>query len=110
MSEMPNAVGLLRGLKIQKAEMVYDYLQLWFDNGVGLNIFNVFTVTGGCVADNLSQLVGCEVCSVDISYIAVRIVLATGAKSIRVGMSDCDYHGPEAMEYIGTGGERIVWQ
>jgi hypothetical protein len=105
---MLDTFNLLMGRRIQKAEMVHDYLQLWFDNGVVLNIFNAFTLIG-FVAYDLSQLVGCEVGSVVARDNAVEIVLM-GGKLIRVGMADSDYQGPEAMEYIGVDGECIVWQ
>jgi hypothetical protein len=105
---MQNVLGLLVGRKIQEAEKIHDYLQLWFDNGVLLNIFNVITVIG-CMADDFSQFVGCEVSSINESDVAVEIVFLDG-KLLRVGMSDGDYHGPEAMEYVGVGGEIVVWQ
>ena len=104
---MPNILGLLVGRKIQKAEMIHDYLQLWFDNGSLLNIFNVFIVMGFEIR-NLSEIVGCEVVTVDVGNAEIAIVFVD-EKSIRIGMSDSDYQGPEAMEYIGVGGERVVW-
>lgn len=105
---MPNMLGYLMGRRIVKAKKVHDYLQLWLDNGALLNIFNLFTVSGS-VTDDFSQLIGCEICSVVESNIAVEIVFLNG-KLLRVGMADSDFQGPEAMEYVGVGGEIIVWQ
>lgn len=105
---MSSILGLLVGQKIQKTEKLYDYLQLWFDKGVLLSIFNIFTMIG-CEPNTVSQLVGCEVTSINESDEVIEFVL-TGGKSLRIGMRSSDYQGPEAIELIGKDGERIVWQ
>lgn len=103
----PNMFHILVGQRVQKAEMIHDYLQLSFDKGWVLNIFNGFTVfdfDSGSVA----SLVGSLVKSIGASDEAVDIFFRDG-KSVRVGVADSDYRGPEAMELIGVTGERIVW-
>jgi hypothetical protein len=104
---MRNMLGLLVGRKIVRAEKVHDYLQLWFDNGALLNIFNLFTVSNG-LAEGYSLLIECEISSVGVSDEAVEFAFMDG-KCLHVGMADSDYQGPEAMEYVGVNGERIVW-
>lgn len=105
---MSDALEGLCGRKIQKIEYIHDYVQLIFDGGEILNIFNALTVQG-CPPEDLSQFLGSELCFVSVSKNSVSFVF-NGGKSVCVGMSDEDYRGPEAIEYLGANGERIVWQ
>lgn len=104
---MENLLDLLLGVKLSKAEVVHDYLQLRFENGVILNVFNAFRMREFSI-DDLSKISGCEICAVRIDETSVEFEFLGGG-SIWVGMSDDDYQGPEAMEYIGAAGDRVVW-
>jgi len=104
---MSSILGLLVGHKIQRVEKLYDYLQLWFDNGIMLNIFNIFTMIG-FESDAVSLLAGCEVCAINESDEGVEFVFL-GGMLLRVGLQNNDYQGPEAIEFIGKGGERVIW-
>lgn len=101
---MPDVLNHLLHRRIRQAERVHDYAQIYFDDGAILNIFNSFSVAGGEVAD----LNGSEVIDVHSDEAAISLLLSD-AKSIRVGMADADYRGPEALEYITVDGGRVIW-
>lgn len=101
---MPEVIEQLLHRRIKKAERIHDYAQIYFDDGAVLNIFNSLSVTGGEFAD----LTGSEVIGVNSGEVAINLLLSNG-RSVRVGMTDDDYQGPEAMEYITADGTRIVW-
>lgn len=104
---MQKMLDQLLGVKLSKAEVVHDYLQLRFENGVILNVFNAYSTREFSI-DDLSNIFGCDVCAIRIDETAVEFEFSGGG-AIRVGMSDNDYEGPEAMEYIGATGDRVVW-
>lgn len=92
---------------VEQVRHVHDYVQLRFDDGAILNVFNSATVSGGR-PDDLSSLVGVEVAEVSSTNTNVCLVMADG-NVLTVGMADADYRGPEAMEYIAADGGRVVW-
>lgn len=104
---MPNALDIMVGQKLHKVARVHDYIQLWFDSGAVLNIFNSFTLVG-CTDQDVTQLVGAEVMRIEASEAYVGIFFMN-EKSIRVAITDDDYRGPEAMEYISDDNKRIIW-
>ena len=60
------------------------------------------------MAGEYLPLPGSTVSSVLESDTAIEIVFSD-RKVLRVGMSNRDYSGPEAMEYVGADKQRIVW-
>lgn len=101
---MPESLDFLSNRFINKIEKVHDYVQIHFNDGSCLNIFNDFSVS----CDQFGDLIGCEVVEIIIDESAISFSLSSGV-AIRVGMVDADFHGPEAMEYIPITGPSVVW-
>ena len=95
---MANIFDPLVGSKISSVEMVHDYLQLYFENGEILNIYNKYTLSN-CDELKLLMLVGCKISNIVVNDIEVTISFTTG-ELINVSLLDADYSGPEAMQYI----------
>ena len=94
------------GERIEKIEAIHDYLQIWFSNGALLNVYNAFDLlgTGGLVSSlvqGVIQQIKTDDCSLMLSLVDGR--------ALRIGLLDADFRGPEAMEYIGVDGVRVVW-
>ena len=101
---MPESLDYLRNRFIHRIEKIHDYVQIYFDDGSVLNIFNDFSI--GC--SKFGDLIGCEVVEIVINESDIYFSLSKGI-TIRVGMVDADFYGPEAMEYIPTTGPSVVW-
>ena len=100
-----DALQILVGLIIKKAEIIKDYFQLIFPKGTILNIYNRYQYDGGSViALNGKKLL--SVIETDN-----KIVLDFGdSGKLTVGLLDVDYNGPEALELIQEGKPPVVWQ
>jgi len=97
----------IAGRVIKSASIVHDYVQLNFDDGSILNVFNQIrtpTINDGFVAWLANKRV-----LEDITNKDVIILRLSGGDSVEIGMSDADYRGPEALELIEADGKRIVW-
>lgn len=102
--------GMFSKLKcryIERAEKIHDYVQLRFDDRAILNVYNRFSIDDNPNGD-LSSLIGLMLTDTSSSDIAINLFLS-GEKTFRIGMLDADYSGPEAMEYIASDGQRIVF-
>jgi hypothetical protein len=100
-----NALQILVGLLIKKAEIIQDYFQLIFPEGTILNIYNKYQYDGGSVL----ALEGKKLISVVETN--NKIVLDFGDSGrLSVGLLDEDYNGPEAIELIRKGEPPIIWQ
>lgn len=104
---MSEAAKRLVGRRIESAERVHDYVQLRFDDGGILNIYNPVSITGGADAGLLS-LLRSYITAVRVDDEAIRWFLSNGT-SIQVSMRDADYRGPEAMQYVAVDGAIVVW-
>lgn len=104
---MKNVLFDLIGIKLKELEVIQDYLQLTFENGVVLNVYNE-TLWKNSSMNVSSAFKGVEVSAIKETTNAIEIELLDG-NSIQIGMSNKDYKGPEALEYIGADGERVVW-
>lgn len=91
--------------RILRVERVHDYMQIYFDDCSILNIFNTVRISGG----QLGELTNCEIMGSDSDAATASLLLSNGG-AIHIGISDADYSGPEAMEYIPASGLRIVWR
>lgn len=101
---MSEVIEQLLHQRINKIEEIHDYVQIHFANGAILNIFNTFSVSGGELVD----LIGSEISGVNTNEIEANLLLSKGG-AIHVGMTDADYVGPEAMEFIAANGARVIW-
>jgi hypothetical protein len=91
--------------RIERMEIIHDYVQLFFTDGAILNIFNPYSIIG--VRD--PKIVGYGITAVKQDQEAITLFLLPEG-SIKVSRLDSDYRGPEAMEYIGKDGRSVVWQ
>jgi len=94
-------------MRIKKAELIHDYLQLYFEDGIVMNVFNSFCVVGNKSTD-FSSISEIEISSVSLENERIDIELSDG-KIIQIGMQEKDYRGPEAIEFIEASGRRVVW-
>lgn len=96
----------LVGHRVTAADVIHDYVQLRFDNGDVLNVFNEFAV-GGVGTSGIHLLIGQRVAAVCAQPHEVRLEL--GELIFSVSLLDTAYRGPEAIEYIPSSGSRVVW-
>lgn len=102
---MSPLAGLI-GHCLTGVERVHDYVQLRFDNGDLLNVFNEFRIEGNRDAD-ITVIVGLvvNVASTGKDEVCLRL----GSKTFRISLLDSAYRGPEAIEYVPVSGNRVVW-
>lgn len=93
--------------KIGRVGRVHDYLQLHFDGGIIVNIFNRYCFVPEECGD-LSRLLGASVVEHRRSDEFELLKFSEGS-ALKIGLSDGDYIGPEAIEIIESDGTRIVW-
>lgn len=103
---MTSALAPLVGRYVTVADVVHDYIQLRFDNGDILNIFNEYGLEGIGGFD-VQALVGRRVASVSVQPQEVRVQL--DGVQLRVSLLDAAFRGPEAIEYIPASGCPVVW-
>lgn len=101
-----SALSALLGRCISVIDEVHDYLQLSFDNGDVLNVYNAYSFEAGS-GRGASSLVGRRVTLVAEDPKEVRLELDT--EWLCINLSDAAFRGPEAIEYIPKSGSRVVW-
>ena len=106
---MANISCKIIGKKVIRARQVHDYYQLLFDDGSVLNILNNFIVSGN-MEYNITQFIGSVVTSINNTGCPAIEIRFSDGKWIRIGISENDYNGPEAMEYIDNNGIFTVWR
>ena len=87
----------LVGLVVSDIALQNDTLGIAFENGSGLSVFNRFEIDGGDTA-MLGQIKGQRLVSIRDSAATIDFTFDCGM-TIRVGMTDSDFVGPEAMLY-----------
>ena len=97
----------LIGRKIESANFIHDYLQIRFEDGSVMNIFNAIELSGFFAGD-ISKSIGCNIINFEGDDRAITISLGAG-KTIKIGTLDEDYRGPEAIEYRGADGSIVIW-
>lgn len=101
-----SALSPLVGRRVVAAEVIHDYVQLRFDNGDVLNVFNEYGIEGA-VGSDVRALTGQCVAAVFTQPHEVR--LDFGDLRFSVSLLDVAYRGPEAIVYIPSSGSRVVW-
>jgi hypothetical protein len=91
------------GQRIVAIEPANDYVQIHLADTTILTVFN--PIRSG---PPLNQFVGCKIERVACRPDEVFFFLAGGG-GFAVSLAEEDYRGPEAMSYIGPGGDRAVW-
>lgn len=94
----------LVGQRVIATDVVHDYLQVRFENGDLLNVYNVYELQGKTGAAQIGALVGLRVDATTMRKDAVRI--ECGALTLRMDLADASFSGPEALEYRQPGG---IW-
>lgn len=97
-------LDVLNNKTITRVEVIHDYLQLYFADGSVLNIFNHFDLLGAW--PHRSE--GTSIVGTAQSAAEFALVLSNGA-TLRIGLDEEDFVGPEAMEYVDQGGTRVTW-
>jgi hypothetical protein len=101
---MSGNLQLLIDKHIDRIGITFDYLQLLFTDGTILNIFNTYSIVDAVDPD----LAGYEIAAVKHDMEIITLFLLP-AGTIKIGLHDSDYRGPEAMQYIREGGPCVVW-
>lgn len=102
---MAHALLSLVGRHVTAADVVHDYVQLKFDNGDVMNVFNEYGLEGA-EASGIHAIVGLCVAAVSVQSQELRIDF--GGLKLSVSLLDAAFRGPEAIEYIPTVGSRVV--
>jgi hypothetical protein len=97
----------LVGLFVTEIGRVHDYLRIGFEDGSWLNVFNRFEIAGDDIS-TLDRVKGQRLVSVDETPEAIEFEFGDGT-AIRVGMTNDDFLGPEAMVYADPDGKTLVW-
>jgi hypothetical protein len=100
----------LVGLRVVKALFVVDYLQLFFEGGKCLSVYNkhrINTFDGG--SENEQNLAGAALSALDENKIVIRFVFSNGLE-LSVDMTCDGYLGPEAMQLTRPGLPTVVWR
>lgn len=104
---MKNSVlSPLVGRRVVTVEAIHDYIQLGFDSGDVLNVFNLYRIEGSGDSD-VHALIGQCLAAIFTQPWEVRLEL--GQLSLIVSLLDTAYRGPEAIEFIPSSGSRVVW-
>jgi len=98
----------LVGRSIRSVVEIHDYVQLHFNLGIVLNIYNPFQVEGTNDL-GLDALVGATTTQVIERVEEVVLRFGTGAV-ISIDLREAAYTGPEAMLLRVPGGPIIVWR
>lgn len=101
-----SALSALSGRCISAIDEVHDYLQLNFDNGDVLNVYNAYSLETRS-GHGVRSLVGRRVTVVSEDAKEVRLEL--DALRLCIDLSNAAFRGPEAIEYIPKTGSRVVW-
>lgn len=98
------ALDILIGLLIKQITQIEDYIQIGFDNGIILNVFNSYSYDGGV----LFNITNAEVVSVTElqDYIEIKI---NDSGVLKVDLTDEAYQGPEALALIREGEPPVIW-
>jgi len=103
-------IGELIGSRIADSKVVEDYLQLWFDNGACLSIYNEHEVTrpDGRAQDS-NSLTGASLTQVREQKTEIRLIFSNGLR-LSIDMSEEGYSGPEAIQLTRANMPPVVWR
>ncbi len=95
----------LVGLRVTKAAVVHDYLQIILGEVAGLRVFNDYTISGG---KDIAGL--CNLALLNALQSESQIVLTfEHGITVNVSLLPEAYHGPEAMVLNREGHPIVVW-
>ncbi|MEI7875593.1 MAG: hypothetical protein WCK95_25945 [Alphaproteobacteria bacterium] len=96
----------LEGRVVTEAEIVHDYVQLAFGDGIGVSIFNEMLISPRPAS--VGTLVGKIVALVKETESRIEINFADGSR-IDIDMRPIAYRGPEALVLHRQGLPTVVW-
>lgn len=100
----------LIGSTVDKAEVVQDYLQLWFDKGTCLNVYNKHDIIGpDGQAHGADRLAGAFLTEVREQGTHIRLAFSNRLK-LSIDMSEDAYIGPEAIQLTRPSMPKVVWR
>lgn len=95
----------LVGLTIQMAKKLQDYAQIGFKDGIILNIYNNYVLSG----KDISSLEGKRIVEIKETEREIVIFLEND-QQMKIGLLDQDFNGPEALELNCIDSPPVVWQ
>ncbi len=102
---MKSKLCILEGHRLGKVEQVEDYVQLVFDEGIRLNIYSNFTISG---EHNLTDFAGKTIRTITEVFVKPECVVFTFEDESRLHI-DLSEPDPEAMELHVPGESIVVW-
>lgn len=97
-------------LKVVKSEFVEDYLQVWFEDGECLNVYNKYQLTDSDGRPHSHpELTGATLSDVrdDAGFIVLDF---SNDLELSIDMSEDGYLGPEAIQLTRPGLPPVVWR
>ena len=97
-------------LKVMKSEVVEDYLQVWFEDGECLNVYNKYRLTDfDGHPHSHPDLTGTTLSRVRDD---ARLIILGFSNSLElsIDMSEDGYLGPEAIQLTRPGLPSVVWR
>ena len=102
---MTSQLDALVGMLVTDALKVYDYVQLFFEKDISLNIYNALRLFNG---EDLRALNGATLLTVEEKPDTLIFSFSNG-KRLDVNLCDAAYSGPEALEMNVPGQPTVVW-
>jgi len=102
---MKSKLEILVGLLMADAMKVHDYVQLIFEQGIVLSIYNEFRLPNG---DDISSLRGEKLLKAEEKQEEIILHFSNG-KSLSIDLRDEAYNGPEALQLNVPGQLTVVW-
>lgn len=100
MSYLSNLIGL----KVEKIELIHDYLQICYDDKSVLNIYSNYSFNN----DDSNNLKGTELTNT-IEKDNEVVLVFNDAIRLSVDLSDDGYNYPEAMTLFREAKPTVVW-
>lgn len=97
----------LVGIRVTDVRRVHDYVQIEFETGSILSVFNRYEIRSG-VTNSIRCLVGATLLSCESSTGSEKFRFSDGVL-LTVGLADSDYRGPEAITLMEKNSATVVW-
>ena len=102
---MTSQLDALVGMVVTGALKVYDYVQLFFEKDISVNIYNALRLFNG---EELRALKGATLLQVEEKPEKLIFYFSNGQR-LDIDLCDDAYNGPEALELNIPGQPTVVW-